>query len=1241
MPLSINHYLDNMPLLTNQWNRHNYKEKHRQRLYLKDIDCPPLWHEKLKEVMPPELFYLNDSIGEKGGPGSLDERLPHGIGTRKGRGIARSGDLMSSLPSQMRAENLMCYIGHEGTYTPAHREMCASLGQNIMVEASGSMGDDGRPTKPGSSIWFMTETKDRHLVSEYWLSSLGHDIEVESHFAQINAWKHAPFTVYIVEQKVGDFLLIPPLAPHQVWNRGTRTMKVAWNRTTVETLELALSEALPRARMVCRDEQYKNKAIILFTLNRYSSLLRRIDNMKQATRDEQTLYDLNNGGKIKQLRRDFKRLYGQFHQVLLSECFNPQLVEKKVEYVPYDSFVTCSYCRCNIFNRFLTCKNCLVRLDDGDEDTYDICMDCYAMGRSCRCLSRLTWVEQFPWKDLLEKHQIWRDQIIQLDGKITTKTPLPLTDARNRLPKRTLAHICQEQLRSRPFKDPKKVEELVESESGSDGVNDDGTLKKKPKKKKSEKWLKEHLSCHICMHRDIRWKLAICSCGTAYCYGSLWRAFDIMPQTVMEDLDWKCPKCRKICNCTSCKRNSSNHPYEPNGTVLGHDTRKFADPRSVESLVDFSFSNIHWLKKAGDDHPTESRRIEKRRSEAAFAKSQNPLAEHDEDEDNVVPTTEDGDLPLDPRLGGAPAPSNRIKQAAMDALTAMDGLTQLEQDPEAFMAQAGIADGRFVHNGIDYEYPDPDATGQFFASTQQNDEENDDGEVSKGKSKKKNRNNHLQKVQSDAAAFTDDANRRFYLQQSHKTLAEAKKTGRLIIAKAAITGDSLIVRLRVDPWRLGRIAPTDEPTQINGATRNEPAVMVQSDLPKHTPASVAAQRNPRVHKKRLRAESDVDFVTKKQILDNQPDDNISISSSDPEEADNHESDEDFSTATERRKSTQGGTKRRSLPAYLARKSPVEDDDLPKELSNERRRNSQLKPSARKRQKPNPEPAEEAGAAAAVRPVSSSRPAPLAPMASFMAKPHSANGSEDGEFDLADSDIPMPEVTPAKEVTPLQPLTTKSVQISKPSSPLSSKSSARPSPLPSAEKPVTLRPVRPSQPADDPSDESSEFEAPPKPKTPTPVTESEVSAPSTPTPTPSPSISPEPLPAKSESKPMDKAALNRLAKQRAAAGEMISEDYESDVSEASGASSSEESLFQKTPKKVVSKSTPAKISSAKIEITPASAKRGRGRPRKSDGVTRAESKSVSIPVSALPVKRKSIASRGGRGKVKIVGARKSL
>lgn len=909
IPLSISHYLNNMAKLTSQWNEHNYKDLDRQRIYLKDIDCPQVWHEKLREQIPPCVFYLNESTGEFGGPGSIYESYSTGPGTRKGLGVARAGDLMSCLPPAMRADNLMCYIGHEGTYTPAHREMCASLGQNIMVEASGTVDEDGKATRPGSSIWFMTETKDRHLVSEYWLSTLGHDIEIEAHFAQINAWKAAPFKTYVVEQKVGDFILIPPLAPHQVWNRGTRTMKVAWNRTTVETLEMALNEALPRARMVCRDEQYKNKAMVLFASEKYSSLLKQVDAQRQGAISEQTQIELTYSPKIRQLQKDFKRLFALYTQILLSEMLAPVSPgEKKGQYIPYDGYVTCSYCRCNIFNRFLTCASCVIPLENGEEDTYDICMECYAMGRSCKCISRYKWVEQFPWQELVQKHDAWRHQIIAFEGKVTDKSPKPLALQRKTMTKKTLAQVCQAQLKVRPWADPSKETNLSqaaeedEKEPEEVRVRDDGSVSKKRRRRLSEKVIKENLICHISQHREPRWKMAACECGRAYVYGSLFRAFDTMPLSVMEDPAWKCPYCLGICSCAQCRKLPSMRPFEPKGTILGHDTRKVADVRSVESLVDFSHSNISWIKKAGDDHPHENRRLRRCRDEAAQDKSTNPdLDDHyvnvdeytpvaTQNPDNGITYNMDIDYPIDPLL--RTEQTSTITHSSSSELPHEDSRPskrpKLAVDPVPFQgghipakSGFGLSDMKDNENrqsvappavmtdnhsqvgasGMTFQYPDPSLPDVASSPIKEH---------------------HYPPVKAPVAADTqenkissprNDANAQYKRARIERTLTEAKRNDRFISAEAAMTGKSLRLKFSVEKSRLaafgGLHSMTPNVASNSGVHDVEAGkgdlTIVQSDLPA-APLPQAHAGRPTVlpKKKKPKTEDDDDFSTAKK-----------------------------------------------------------------------------------------------------------------------------------------------------------------------------------------------------------------------------------------------------------------------------------------------------------------------------------------------------------------------------------------
>ncbi|KAL8841068.1 MAG: hypothetical protein Q9170_001093 [Blastenia crenularia] len=957
MTVSIGHYLNNMVKLTNQWNRHNYRDRDRQRLYLKDIDCPEVWHDKLREVIPPNVFYLNDSTGDVGGPGSVDEPNPHAPGLRKSRGVARAGDLMSCLPPAMRAENLMCYIGHEGTYTPAHREMCASLGQNLMVETSGALDLDGKPTKPGSSIWFMTESKDRHLISEYWLSTLGHDIEIETHYAQINAWKSAPFKTYIVEQKLGDFILIPPLAPHQVWNRGTRTMKVAWNRTTVETLELALNEALPRARMVGRDEQYKNKAIIYFALDRYSSLLMHVDHQKKVGQQNMSR-DLQQNPKVRQLHKDFRRLFSLYTRLLLSEALpHSPRDDKKIQYLPFDSNVTCSFCRCNIFNRFLTCPTCIVPLQNGEEDAYDICLECYAMGRSCKCMSGYRWVEQFKWQELTSKHERWRQQTITFEGGLSDRSPHPLHMERQYMRKKPLAQVCQEQLKSRPWNDPKKppAPPKLSKDADESRVNANGEIS--AKKKKGQVIEKGLMKNHVSNYFEPIWKLSVCKCGRAYSYGSLFRAFDVAPLSVMEDPDWQCPHCRRICSCGKCIKLADMEPYQPTGTILGYDTRRVADPRSIESLVDFRKSNIEWVKKAGDDLPVgeETRRLSRRFNEAEAAKSQGAALDGDHyvDEGGNPPVTEEYDansspsttarsspneIPIDPLLGSLPPVAKSDGHQVIHHQGCDDDAlhnSKNKEPPFHFVAPSAIMldqrqlGGGFTTdaNGIVFQYPDPtdpDPTVPQYAPPQVE----QPSQLSEGaESNKKRRRSDV--LQGD---FFDpnEANELYHRTQVKRTLQEARRNNRYIIAEAAMSGKSLSVQLKINKYKFASVIsqPPSEGMQLPRPKSN--MFLLQSDYP--APSNKKPVPNPL---KRARVEPDKDFSTRKPKKAKniwQPSDAEKVASKYIEISSG--SDNEDTIEIDESRTGRGEPKPRPLPAYLARKNDVGDSEIPKELSSE-------------------------------------------------------------------------------------------------------------------------------------------------------------------------------------------------------------------------------------------------------------------------------------------------------------------
>lgn len=128
----------------------------------------------------------------------------------------------------------MCYLGIGNTFTPCHKDLCASSGQNLMCYTENG----------GSSFWFMTATKDIFVATEYF-HSIKQELDHERHIITLEQLIKAPFDVYVAEQKLGDLVLVPSRSCHQVVNQGGISIKTSWSRMTLDGLTAAYYHELP------------------------------------------------------------------------------------------------------------------------------------------------------------------------------------------------------------------------------------------------------------------------------------------------------------------------------------------------------------------------------------------------------------------------------------------------------------------------------------------------------------------------------------------------------------------------------------------------------------------------------------------------------------------------------------------------------------------------------------------------------------------------------------------------------------------------------------------------------------------------------------------------------------------------------------------------------------------------------------------------------------------------------------
>ncbi|KAL0946647.1 hypothetical protein HGRIS_012841 [Hohenbuehelia grisea] len=354
-----------------------------ERLYGKDVDCPPEWNIWLHQSgCVPELLHPD-------GPDNL----------------------MMNLPKQAQVETLMCYVGVGDTYTPCHKDLCASSGHNLMCHTENG----------GSSFWFMTDGSDAAEVAAYF-RKLHQELDHETHVISVDELAKAPFKVYIAEQLLGDLVLVPPRSCHQVVNQGGITIKTSWSRMTLKGLSTALFQELPVYHRVCRPETYRIKSTIHHTLLKKTSTL--VDILPEmahrpvravsvvygkaeprppqassilhdsVSRLKSRCFDVAN--ELKELLRLFRAILHEEYAddwasmkilTVSSSPTDPSSPQSSPHerYCAEEGYLSCDFCGADIFQSYFECSICSCDLGKEAGPGVFICPGCYVEGRSCRC----------------------------------------------------------------------------------------------------------------------------------------------------------------------------------------------------------------------------------------------------------------------------------------------------------------------------------------------------------------------------------------------------------------------------------------------------------------------------------------------------------------------------------------------------------------------------------------------------------------------------------------------------------------------------------------------------------------------------------------------------------------------------------------------------------------------------------------------------------------------------------------
>ncbi|KAI8096533.1 uncharacterized protein BX664DRAFT_256580 [Halteromyces radiatus] len=301
--------------------------------YAKDLDCPQEYAKQLQHILPRSLLPLGND------------------------------DLIRNLPPSLRAINLMCYFGGDGTGTPLHQDISGAIGHNIML-----FGEESAYAQ-----WLVTSKDDtNHLRQACRSAWKGREkcsfVESEQTCISLDVLAKRNVKTHVILQQPGDLVIIPSLCFHQVTNIGL-SFKVAWNRITPHSLLNSFKIQLPLYRFIGRPELYRCKATIYFALKQIAVDIPKLSSTMQQ---QQSFLE-----KCRILLHLFA------NDVILPELIEPFpfdddaedaiLQDKQLKARDIGFNRTCDFCCGDIFHRYYSCTDCQL----------DLCLSCYVSGRSC------------------------------------------------------------------------------------------------------------------------------------------------------------------------------------------------------------------------------------------------------------------------------------------------------------------------------------------------------------------------------------------------------------------------------------------------------------------------------------------------------------------------------------------------------------------------------------------------------------------------------------------------------------------------------------------------------------------------------------------------------------------------------------------------------------------------------------------------------------------------------------------